>query len=514
MANDVIKALIAEAYGEGPEGMRRVAETILNRSVIRGLTPEEVVRQRAQFTGLTNPGPAAKKAWDNPDAVAAAEAAWQLAQDAGDPTGGADHYYAQNTIDAPWWAASMTPKGQYGGHTFLSSRPVPPGELPEVATARSTVPTPRAPVPATPSIDMDLMRRSIVPSQLIPDTMGRVNRPERNLGDEIGMSPIPGGKQRAPLFDAGYDERTGEMRLFKTGPADTQGVFVGSSRPPAPIPAMPSPQLAARRATDPALQAALNARYPARLPPLPPSTRSVSTTTVRPSASDLVRGNPMQTRERSTLVASIPTRPQVSASDLARGRSGISTIASIPTSTFPTSAQIMAATGFRAPPAVPDRLPAGVLPPALYGSGNVAGVGTNAIAPLPFPRPQLPQIAAAPKIAPRPFNRPIGVGTQLSIRPVPPMPIPRPPVGMGGPVAMRPSVVGVAPVPMPRSMRPSGSNPLRIVVQRSVPPPLYYGNPLAFGARATSQSGDDSVGSQADAAEARASGSGGRINRY
>lgn len=456
MADDILKTLIAEAYGEGPEGMRLVAETILNRAAIRGLTPEEVVRQPKQYTGLKSPGPAAKRAWDNPNALAAAQAAWQLAQEPGDPTDGADHYYAQGTISQPWWAKGMTPKGEIGGHTFYSSRPVPPGELPQVATALSTVGTPSAPVPATPSIDMAQMRRISAPSQLVADSMARVKRPARNLGDDIGMSPIPGGKQNAPLFDAGYDTRTGSMRLFSNGPADTQGVFTAASRPPAPVPATPSTQMAARRANDPTLQAALNARYPAQLPPLPPSTRMVATSTIRPSASDLVRGNPMQTRERATLVASIPTRPQVSASDLARGRSGISTIASIPTTGFPTTEQITAATGFRGGgiPPVPDRLMASSpYPPALYGGLNM-GVGGPPVAPVPFMRP--PGLGGAPRIAPVPFMRP----TQRPIVPMPPMPITRP--GTGGPFR-------IAPMPMPANMRPASRPtasrpPLRITV--------------------------------------------------
>lgn len=381
-------------------------------------------------------------------------------------------------------------------------QPLPPGSLPEVATALSTVPTPRnAPVPVTPSIDMAMMRRGAAPSQLIPDTFASLSKPGRNLGDEIGMSAIPGGKQSQPMFDAAYDERVGSMRLTRQ---PVQGINVGSSKPPAPIPAMPSPQLAAKRATDPKLQAALNARYPAQLPPLPPpsgqapATRQVATTSIRPSASDLVRGNPMQTMERATTISSIPTRPQVSASDLARGRSGISTIASIPTTGFPTTEQIVAGSGFRPPPAIPDRLMAGEPGlPELYGNGGVAGVGTRAVAPTPFTRPQSfpTQFAAAPRIAPVPFQRPTGVGTQLSVRPMPPMPIVRP--GIGGPAR-------IAPRPMPASMRPLAGAP-------QIRTPL---SSLTFAQNAVNRSGDDSVGSQADAAAARSSGEGGRNRRY
>lgn len=157
----VIDTLIAEAGGEGSEGMRRVAETILNRAAVRGLSPEQVVQQPYQYTGYSNPGPGAVQSQRNPDVRAAAEAAYQLALQPGDPTGGADHYYAQNTISQPSWARSMNNTGTYGGHTFFASRPIPPGDIPNaVGTALSTVPT--APNPATMSPDLRLMRNPVM----------------------------------------------------------------------------------------------------------------------------------------------------------------------------------------------------------------------------------------------------------------------------------------------------------------------------------------------------------------
>lgn len=137
MPRDVIDTLIAEAYAEGPEGMRRVAETIINRAAIRGMSPEEVVRQPWQYTGFQSPGPAAVKAQQSAKARAAAEAAWNLALQEGDPTGGADHYFNPSIV-SPSWAKSMQPRGDYGGHRFYSSRPIPPGSLPEVATRLDT----------------------------------------------------------------------------------------------------------------------------------------------------------------------------------------------------------------------------------------------------------------------------------------------------------------------------------------------------------------------------------------
>lgn len=431
MANDILKTLIAEAYGEGPEGMRRVAETIINRAAIRGLTPEQVVRQANQYTGLTSPGPDAKKAWNDPQAIAAAQAAWELAQQPGDPTQGADHYYAQGTIAQPWWASSMTPKGEYGGHTFFSSRPIPPGELPEVATALSTAPTPRAPTPVTPSIDMAQMRRTAVPTQLIPDTFASLSKSSRSLADEIAMSPIQGGQQKAPMFDAAYDTRTGQMRLTRQ-PIDSQGIAVGSSKEPAPIPATPSAHLAALRATDPTLQAALNAKYPAQLPPLP--------------------------RPQVTTVASYSTKPQVSGMSYA-GQEGAKASPAKPD--ISKLAALYAGGGPTRPTLpVPDRLPAGFnipgpgdLPSASFQADPKISsqeiIGYDAFGK-PIFRPSPVQVA---KAAPVPFPRPFGVGTALDVKPMPPMPVARPARAPmpATPRPLRITVAGANPLPVPMS---------------------------------------------------------------
>ncbi|WP_157288977.1 cell wall hydrolase [Devosia marina] len=142
--------IIAEALGEGPEGMRRVGETILNRAAIRGLTPEQVVRQPYQYTGFSAPGPAAVAAQKDPRVISAAEAAWELARRPGDPTNGADHYHADNV--SPYWAAEMPSTGSFGRHDFYASQPVPAEAL-----ARLLVPETRnAPLPrARPASPMD-----------------------------------------------------------------------------------------------------------------------------------------------------------------------------------------------------------------------------------------------------------------------------------------------------------------------------------------------------------------------
>lgn len=141
--DDIIDTIIAEAYGEGSEGMRRVAETILNRSDIRGITPGEVVRQPDQYTGYWSPGASAQEAQRQQEARDAAWAAYELAQGPDDPTRGADHYFNPNIVQ-PSWARNMEPTGQYGGHAFYNSNS---GRA--VGTRQATANPATAPVPQT-----------------------------------------------------------------------------------------------------------------------------------------------------------------------------------------------------------------------------------------------------------------------------------------------------------------------------------------------------------------------------
>lgn len=146
--DDIINTGIAEAYGEGPEGMRRVFETILNRAAIRGITPGEVVRQPNQYTGYFAPGPSAVAAQKDRLAREAAQAAWELAKRPGDPTNGADHYHADYV--SPYWADNMPSTGSFGRHSFYASQPVPAEELAQLLVPESRdvpFPRPRPPSP-------------------------------------------------------------------------------------------------------------------------------------------------------------------------------------------------------------------------------------------------------------------------------------------------------------------------------------------------------------------------------
>ena len=113
----VHKTLIAEAGGEGNEGMHAVANVIRNRAAKRGLTVEQVCLQRLQFSAWNKgAGPVDRMVrreraiWDD------ALTAWQ-ASATEDITGSADHYYA-SYIRRPSWAKKMRHTVTIGKHQF------------------------------------------------------------------------------------------------------------------------------------------------------------------------------------------------------------------------------------------------------------------------------------------------------------------------------------------------------------------------------------------------------------
>ncbi|MEJ8308990.1 cell wall hydrolase [Agrobacterium larrymoorei] len=89
--NDTVNTVIAEAAGEGDEGMAGVAYVIQNRSKIRGQSIGDVVRDPDQFTGYSKPGPKAQEAMRDPQMRARAENILRsvMAGEGDDPTGGA-----------------------------------------------------------------------------------------------------------------------------------------------------------------------------------------------------------------------------------------------------------------------------------------------------------------------------------------------------------------------------------------------------------------------------------------
>lgn len=72
-----------------------------------------------------------------------------------------------------------------------------------------------------------------------------------NFGDEIGMSPIQGGNQMAPQFNAAYDPELGTVRPTEVGEASTPGfgMLVPAQTP------LPSPEPFKARRTQPIVEA-------------------------------------------------------------------------------------------------------------------------------------------------------------------------------------------------------------------------------------------------------------------
>lgn len=119
--NDAVDTIIAEAAGEGFDGMAGVANVIKNRSMLSGKSIGDIVRAPDQFTGYSAPGKDVQKAQQDPEMRAQAEAA--LAGVMGgkiqDFTGGADHYHAKSVN--PYWAKSMQSTTDVGAHRYYAS---------------------------------------------------------------------------------------------------------------------------------------------------------------------------------------------------------------------------------------------------------------------------------------------------------------------------------------------------------------------------------------------------------
>lgn len=592
--SDIIDTLIAEAYGEGPEGMRRVGETILNRAAIRRLDPAEVVRQPSQYTGYFAPGPAAIQAQQDPIARSAAEAAWELARQPGDPTDGADHYKA-NYVN-PGWAAQMPQTGSYGAHDFYRSTAVPAEALARLLAP--TAPTPFAP-PARGNVPSDLISRSFANNSAaqarssVADLFGPAvnsNTPRLTsagavanpsaMSTDWARNIFPGtGRRAAPIIAAQDLTRAGAVDGVHAALAqdnslqdalrqkiNSQGTTVASfptappARPPTPMPTGVAQSYAGQESITPSTaRAVANLLMPQRpqtyagqeaqrrdpfngdpgTPASGPVVASIPTTTSGV-------GNPPATRR----VASVPVSPR----DPVQSMPAFSEIASVfgrpspaPTATAAIKKQFGPAVpgpnGYSSDSKDQSRLSptlgafAATPGPALFG-----GLDPNLASPAPIPRSASD---AARARAPKPTTRtvtervtnPAWTEAQRAakIDPVDSMPswgdfastfAPKPAAKMPSqyinvtrqvPVA----APKVAPAPFIRpasfaSQQPQRA-PLRITVNGGnvqQPQSLYHSDPVAFGQQSVNQSGDTSSGSQLEAAQARASGEGGRNRRY
>lgn len=121
--NDMVNTVIAEAGGEGLQGMLGVANVMANRARLRNQSIGDVIRAPKQFTGYEQPGAGALKMMHDPrireQAVSIVNGV--LSGQIGDNTGGADHYHADYVN--PSWAKSMPQTTSIGAHIFYNSNP-------------------------------------------------------------------------------------------------------------------------------------------------------------------------------------------------------------------------------------------------------------------------------------------------------------------------------------------------------------------------------------------------------
>lgn len=416
---DIINTLIAENAGQGPEAMRYVGETILNRAQQRGISPAEVVRQPNQFTGFFAPGPAAVRAQNDPAVWSAAEAAWSLAQGPDDPTGGANHYYAPGTINEPRWARGMTETANFGGHRYLTDRPF---------TQRALSPS-----PATQSAALSA-RRTQPQSYAGQERTGRPIQTSQNLTRVGGIDAAvnAAAQARNPSLQAALNRSVNPQPSALRQAANRAALSIGSNQSFAG-------QERAPRVASPSSVASIPQSIIERSPP-----RQAVSAPVPASIDDRVNAR------NAAAIRQLPTNPLPSVpSAPATTDLGMfpSSLAGFQSPAFGTGNPLVAAAA-NAQATNAMRLPAGQNPPSLFGAAQVPG--------LPQPRP--------------------AVASQLSVSPQVALPRQRP--QLAAPVIAQPRL---APNPLPTIARSAlASAPVQVTVggMGTQGLPTLYRNPL------------------------------------
>ena len=117
-AGVIALTILAEARGEGKDGMAAVACVIAQRAENRSMTPEKVCLQKWQFSCWNG-----KSEQDLDHLYKSPMADWALYLEANihsmnrAKVGFADHYYA-DWIKAPYWAKGKKPVAVIGKHKF------------------------------------------------------------------------------------------------------------------------------------------------------------------------------------------------------------------------------------------------------------------------------------------------------------------------------------------------------------------------------------------------------------
>jgi hypothetical protein len=199
---EVIDVLIAEALGEGRDGIAAVAHVINTRSRLDGLSPVEVVTAPGQFSGYRNPGSSVRKSMSDPKVRQEVESIWNdvVSGKIPNPHPNADFFHTEDV--SPYWRSEYQPVGQTGRHLFYASRPDAPAGK-------------QAPTPADP------------PSRTL--TGGRDAYLQEQ---EARLAPYryeysAGTKRNLPVSDALADQLTKSVTAVY-GPDYTVGVMSGA----------------------------------------------------------------------------------------------------------------------------------------------------------------------------------------------------------------------------------------------------------------------------------------------
>lgn len=240
----VIDTLIAEAGGEGEQGLIAAAWAIQQRAAARGVSIDRVVK--SGFDGYSNPGSGAVKAQGDPALRARVEQIMSGVEAGSipNPVPGADHFLSGDVM--PSWAKGMKLVATVGGHRFYAS-----GKVPESAQGNSV------------GTQLDVARAAPTPAKASAAMVAKRNPQNMKAAADVGLT----------------DRNAVTPSLTKNGQGvtDPAGIVFGKQMTTA-LPQKPGQSVIER-------------------------TPAVA----KRSVSDMVRGNGLQTRSKARTVASTPT---------------------------------------------------------------------------------------------------------------------------------------------------------------------------------------------------------------
>lgn len=416
----LIRTALGEARGEGAEGMADVIQVILNRANSGQFPsdPAKVALQDKQFS-TWNSG----KGGNNPQQFSPNSPLYQEAKRAldtvvsgsrPDPTGGALFYHAPSV--KPSWSNSVNRNGtiERNGHVFYPNHPVPPGEIPQVASQLDTRPT--APNPASVNPLMAASRAMTSPTggnSALQSALERVATAQRNRVTPASVDDRINARNMQ--FMATQPTKSDAARIAALSMGGNQ-TFAGQDRMPsrvAPIPASVDDRINARNLSQ--TQAALPQSFagqeratvtpvtvPVRLPEIAsspigqaPATRTVQSVAVP------VRASPPQSfagMERATVT---PVPKPLTNADLALNPIPVNPLAERLPSTP------MAGARATAPAPIPGNFAVSTVLDTVNPAGRLMtapGAGVN-------------PLMAASRISPIPAVRPAPIVRQAAIAP-------------------------------------------------------------------------------------------------